>query len=144
MSGTASALLAKRNELVARRRDLKGDLTKLARDIAALDRVMALLEPSYQAEAPRPNRARGRGGPSPFGHGEMTSAALFALRELGTATTSECAAAMLAAKGLAEDEPSRSRLASKVAAVFGQKEAAGQLRRAANGDGRQVRWEVAR
>jgi len=137
-------LLAKRNESVARRRDLKGELTKLARDIAALDRVMALLEPGFQAEAPRPNRARAPGGPNPFGHGEMTAAALAALRELGTATTSECAGAMLAAKGLAEDESTRSRLASKLAAVFIQKEASGQLRRAANGDGRQGRWEVAR
>ena len=145
MSGTASALLAKRDELLTRRRDLKGELTKLARDIAALDRVMVLLEPGYQAEAPRPNRARGPGGPNPFGHGEMTAAALDALRELGRpATTSECADTMLAAKGLAGNELARAKLASKVATVFVQKEATGQLRRAANGDGRQARWEVAR
>lgn len=143
MSEATVALVEKRRELVARRREIKAELTKLARDIGALDRVLAMLEPGYQPEVGRANRPRGAFGPAPFGPGEMTSAALSALRELGRpATTSECADAMLVAKGLLPDETVRAGLASKVATVFAQKARAGKLSRVGNDDGRKVLWQI--
>ena len=61
---------------------------------------------------------RGTPGTNPLAHGEMTSAAPESLRMLGrSATSASCASSMLEA---------------------------GQVRRAGNGDGPQVLWEVAR
>jgi hypothetical protein len=44
--------------MVARRRALKAEMTKLASDITAIDRVMTMLDPTY---APEANRANGSG-----------------------------------------------------------------------------------
>ena len=144
MSTTAhDELVGKRREMVARRRDLKAELTKLARDIAALDRVLCILDPAYRPEAARTNQRRGS-GTNIFGFGEMTSAALDASRQLGhPASVAECAKAMLQAKQITDDG-AVAKLTPKVSAVFAQKAAAGQVRRAGNGDGRQVLWEIAR
>ena len=145
MADATIELTEKRRELVARRREIKSELTKLARDVAAIDRVLAMLEPGYQPEGDRPNRPRTAAGRGPFKQGEMTSAALSALREFGRpASTVECAEAMLEAKGMAGDEAAKARLASKVATVFAQKAAAGKLHRIANGDGRKVLWHIER
>lgn len=129
--------------MVGRRRDLKTELTKLAREIAALDRVLCLQDPAYRPEAARTNQRRGS-GPNLFGFGEMTSAALGALRRLERpASVAECAKAMLESKQIFDDQ-GVTKLASKVSAVFAQKAVTGQVRRVGNGDGRQVLWEIAR
>jgi hypothetical protein len=117
------------------------ELTRLGQDIAALDKVLLMLDPDYRPGAGHANR-RGPSGGNPFSHGEMSAAAL---RGMGRPTTSaECARSMLEAKGRADDELLQAQNASRVAAVFSQKASAGQLRRVGNGDGRQVLWQIER
>lgn len=68
--------------------------------------------------------------------------ALPTLRTLGgPASATDCARAILAEKGL--PDAGLSKLATRIATALAQKAATGQVRRL-NGDGRQVRWEVAR
>jgi len=43
-----SEILEKGSGLIARRRELKGELTRLAADISAIDRVTRMLDPGYQ------------------------------------------------------------------------------------------------
>lgn len=144
MVSATDELLGRRCDLVAQRRDLKARLTGLAQDIAALDKVLRILDPAYSPEAGRTNR-RGAAVENPFGHGEMTAAALAALRGFGRpATSAECARAMLSANGANDDGATQAQIASRVTAVFSQKAAPGQVRRAGNGDGRQALWETAR
>lgn len=131
--------------LTASRRELKARLTGLARDIAALDRVLLILDSDYRPEAGRVNRRGGVTPNTPFKHGEMSSAALEALRMLNRpASTSETATAMLERRGIANDPEMHALVVSRVSAVFAQKAASGQLRRVQNGDARQARWEIAR
>jgi hypothetical protein len=144
MSAAANdELVRKRREIIARRRDLKAELTKLARDVAAVDRVLVMLDPDYRPERSHTN-VRRISQPSPFGFGEMTEAALDALRRLGRpVSAAECAKAMLEAKQISDAQVVL-KLTSKVAAVFAQKATLGQLRRSSNGDGRHVLWEINR
>ena len=138
-------LLEKRRGLVEDRRALKAKLTKLSRDVAAVDHVLLLLDPTYKPEAEHANRRGFAGADHPFKHGEMTAAALEALRALAKpASTAECATAMLERRGLASDTALHAQVVSRVSTVFAQKAAAGQIRRVSNGDARQVRWEIAR
>ena len=131
--------------MVARRRALKAEMTKLASDITAIDRVMTMLDPAYVPEANRANRTRSKGGSKLFGWGEMTPAALEALRLVGKPATSvEVAAAMMVKKGVSPDDDAQVELAGKVTSAFIAKAASGQIRRVGNGDGRQVTWEIAR
>ena len=144
MSGTYEELAGVRRSMIAQRRELKAGLTKLARDIAALDRVMSLVNPGHVPEAGHVNR-RGMHGANPFGQGETTSTALASLRQIGRpATSAECADAMLKAKGVPTDEALRTRTANRVTALFSHKAVTGQVRRAGVGDGRQILWEIAR
>jgi hypothetical protein len=145
MQTAKDELLETRRGLVASRRELKAKLTGLARDITALDRVLLILDPDYRPEAGRGNRRGGATPNTPFKHGEMSSAALDALRLLKRpASTSETATAMLERKGIANDPEMHALVVSRVSAVFAQKAASGQLRRVQNGDARQARWEIAR
>lgn len=144
MSSASEELQERRRERVDRCRELKAELTRLKREIGALDEVLLMLDPSYRAEAARPNR---RGPPTamPFQRGEMPAAALEALRTIGRpASSAECARAMLAAKGIADDEPLQAQVAARVTALLSQKATVGQVRRAGNGDGRQVLWQIDR
>jgi hypothetical protein len=53
MTKAFTELLDKRAEFGARHDDLKAEIAKIDEDIAALDRVLVLLDPSYQpANAP--------------------------------------------------------------------------------------------
>jgi hypothetical protein len=145
MSVAVDELQEKRRGLVEDRRALKTKLTALSRDMAAVDRVLLMLDPTSKPQAPRANRRSPAGADTPFKHGEMTAAALEALRTLARpASSSECATAMLERKGLESDTTLHAQVVSCVSTVFAQKAAAGQIRRVSNGDARQVRWEVAR
>jgi hypothetical protein len=145
MSVAMDELLEKRRGLVESRRVLKTKLTELSRDMAAVDRVLLMLDSAYKPPAAHANRRGPAGAAQPFKHGEMTAAALEALRTLARpASTAECATAMLERKALASDTALHAQVVSRVSAVFAQKAAAGQVRRVSNGDARQVRWEIAR
>jgi hypothetical protein len=137
-------LVQRRPDLVAQRRDLKAGLTRLARDITAFDRVRKMLDPAYIPEAPRPNRPRGGPLAALFQWGEITAAALEALRLLGRANSADIATSVLERKGVPADETIRTDLTAKVIGLLTNKVASGQVRRAESDDGKQVLWEIAR
>lgn len=141
MSLVLSEILEKRAGLVARRRELKGELTRLAADISAIDRVTRMLDPDYLPKAD-PSRRQAASGLHP--RGELTVAALETLRRIGRpATSAECGVAILEAKGQANDPELLGQVVNRVSAIFSQKAEAGQVRRAENGEGRQLLWEIA-
>ena len=134
-------ILEKRSGLLARRRELKGELTRLAADIAAIDRVTRMLDPDHQPKAD-PSRRQAASGLYP--RGELTAAALDTLRRITRPATSvECGTAILEAKGRAHDAELLGQVVNRVSAIFSQKADAGQVRRAGNGEGRQLLWEIA-
>lgn len=139
-------LLAKRRECMARRRELKGELTRLTADIAAIDRVFRMVDSTYHPEAPvRAVTAQPRSACNPFRPGKMAPAMLDVLRRLDRPVTSmECAAAMLTDGGFASDDDTLATVANRVSALLSQKSASGQVERAGNGHGRQVLWQVTR
>ncbi len=142
--GETERLVTMRREQVARCRALKGELTEAKRKITSLDTVLLMLDPNYKPEAGRTNR-RGQARNGLFSRGEMTAAALAVLRDLNRpASSAECARAMLAAKGIDDDDPMQGQISTQVTALLWQKIGSGQVRRTANGDGRQVLWEIAR
>ena len=57
MSAVLDEILEKRSALVARKRELKTELTRLAADISAIDRVVLMLDPGHEARVP-PSAAR--------------------------------------------------------------------------------------
>jgi hypothetical protein len=139
MGGVTDELLVKRGEFVARRRVLKGELTKLAADIAAIDRVIRMVDPDHQTVEQQVERK----AISPFVSGELTPAALEALRKLGPTTSSACAEAILSAKGMPTDPATVAHVANRVSAIFSQKANNGQVSRAGSGTGRQLIWQIA-
>jgi hypothetical protein len=57
VTNTFTQLLDKRAESAARRDGLKAEIAKIDGDVDALDRVLALFDPSYQpANTPKPRR----------------------------------------------------------------------------------------
>ena len=145
MADKVDELLAKRRELVARRRTLKGELTGLAADISAIDRVLGMLDASYRPEAPiRSVRTHSTTASNPFPQGGMVPAMLDALRKMAKPVTSvECAEAMLASGGFEADADTLAAVSNRVSALLAQKVASGQVERAGNGHGRQVLWRIA-
>ena len=141
MPSLLSEILQKESGLVARRRKLKGELTKLAADISAIDRVTRMLDPDHQPKA-EPSRRQAVTGLYP--RGVLTAAALEVLRRIGRPATSvECGTAILEAKGRTNDPELLGQVVNRVSAIFSQKAEAGQVRRAGNGEGRQLLWEIA-
>ena len=141
MASMLSEILEKRSGLIARRRELKGELTRLSADISATDRVTRMLDPDHQPKAD-PSRRQAASGLYP--RGELTAAALDTLRRITRPATSvECGTAILEAKGRAHDAELLGQVVNRVSAIFSQKADAGQVRRAGNGEGRQLLWEIA-
>lgn len=135
-------LASKRQALIARRRDLKSEMTKLAKDISAIDHVMTLLDPGHVREAPASNPTR-YSGKMPFAPGEMTALALVTLRRAdGPISATDCARAMIAEKNIPPEL--QTRLADRVSTILAKKAATGQVRRVTDSDGHHVKWGVAR
>jgi len=146
MDGTIDGLLQRRTELVARRRKLKGELTQLAADTTAIDRVIRMIDPDYKFEQPTrvPATHSGGAGINPFPAGQMVPAALEALRKLDRpVTSSECAEAMLEALGIPDDDSVLTSVTNRVSALLSQKAESGQVMRSGV-NGRQVLWEIQR
>ncbi len=145
MADKVDGLLAKRREFITRRRTLKGELTGLAADISAIDRVLGMLDPDYRPEAPvRSVQIRPAAAGNPFPRGGMVVAMLNALRKMAKPVTSvECAEAMLASGGFDADADTLAAIANRVSALLAQKAASGQVERAGNGQGRQLLWRIA-
>ena len=141
MASVLTEILEKRSGLVARRRELKGELTRLAADISAIDRVTRMLDPDHQ---PKADPCRRQAVTGLYPRGELTVAALETLRRIGRPATSvECGTAILEAKGRTADPELLGQVVNRVSAIFSQKADAGQVRRAGNGEGRQLLWEIA-
>lgn len=138
-------LLEKRRELMEGRRRLKGELTRIAADIAAIDRVMRMVDEEYRPEpSNRLTSGRPTAAGNPFKAGEMVVAMLDASRTAGRPVTSvECAGEMLAKAGHAADDATLAGVANRVSALLAQKVQSGQVERAGQANGRQVLWKVA-
>lgn len=139
-------LQRRRAEFVARRRVLKGELTRLAADIAAIDRVARMVDQGYRPEtAARGRPAKAESAKHPFAPGQMVGAALTALRSLDRpASSGERAQAMLATLDAPVDDDVLATLTNRVSALLAQKAEGGQVLRAGQGTGRQVLWAIAR
>jgi uncharacterized metal-binding protein len=75
----------------------------------------------------------------------MVTAALDALRSLDRpVTSSECASAMLAKRGIQADESMVAQVTNSVSALLAQKAERGLVARAGTGQERQVLWQVVR
>ena len=137
---TIDDLQMRRAEFVARRRVLKGELTRLAADIVASDRVARMVDPDYRPEtAPRGRPPKAEGTKHSFASGEMVRAALNALRSLNRpASSGECVRAMLSTLGASIDDGVLVTLTNRVSALLAQKAEGGQVLRAGHGTDRQV------
>jgi hypothetical protein len=99
-------LLERRRALHARWRVLRSELKAVEADLKVIDRVLAMVDPTMAAAWPSPRAATPPGAAQPlFTHSQLAPAALETLRLLGRpATSAEVAVAMLAAKGIADDD----------------------------------------
>lgn len=81
MTKAFTELLDKRGEFAARQDGLKAEIAKIDEDIAALDRVLALLDPDYQPA----NAAKCRRCPNGIGfsRSELSESVLEILRDAG-------------------------------------------------------------
>ena len=140
MTNTFTQLLDKRAESAARRDGLKAEIAKIDGDVDALDRVLALFDPSYQpANTPKPRRrARSLG----FSRGELSDGVLEILRDAGNpVTVAVCAEELATAKGIPSEKLPR--LKANVATTMTHLSKRKRVRRCHNGDGRTVLWEIA-
>ncbi len=72
MSAVLDEILEKRSALVARKRELKTELTRLAADISAIDRVVLILAPGHEARV-LPVRRQRQSGFRPAPEAALTS-----------------------------------------------------------------------
>lgn len=145
MSENSDPLKQKRRELMTRKRQLKTELTRITTDISAIDRVLVLMDPAYQPEAPILSVvARPTSAGNPFDAGAIVPAMLDALRTFNKpVTASDCAQAMLKRAGHPVDHGILATVANRVSALLGQKAERGQVRRVGNGEGRALLWAIA-
>jgi hypothetical protein len=138
---TFTQLFDKRAELATRRDGLKAEIAKIDEDIGALDRVLALLDPSYQpANAPKRRRRASSLG---FSRGELSEGILEALRDASAPiTVAQCAEALAERKGIPAGDLTCFK--SNVSAAMTYLAKRDRVRRIYNGDGRNVAWDIAR
>jgi hypothetical protein len=104
MTETMVELLHKRSELADRQTAIKLEISEIDQDLAALDRVLTLLDPSYvgrqQKRSPRSSRGLG------FSRGELSDGVLEVFRDHDGLTAAECAEQLDTHKGIRlEAEP---------------------------------------
>lgn len=144
MTDFQNELLYRRSGLLARKKELRAEIKTIDGDIVAIERVLRILDPNALAlEPPRPRRRKTADGL--FADGELTTGTLTALRDLGKPSTSaECAAALVASKGIPADDRRMPEITNRVSSSLNDLTKKGRVRRLGNGDGRTVLWEVAR
>ena len=74
MSEAIAELLEKRAALAARQEEIRTEIARLGEDLAARDRVLSLLDPSYRPSAPAKRRTKT--SERHFGRGELSDATL--------------------------------------------------------------------
>src|SRR3546814_20803529 len=90
----------------SRRDGLKAEIAKIDEDVAALDRVLALLDPSYQpTDAPK---SRKRTSSLGFSRGELSEGILEALRDASAPiSVADCAETLAKRKGISTEDLNR-------------------------------------
>lgn len=139
MTKAFTELLQKRSDLADRQISLTAEITKNADDLGALDRVLALLDPSYQAAAAvkRCSKSKGVG----LSRGELSEGVLEALRDAGDdLTVSHCTEELLKNKGMPLDLAPK--LKANVGSTLAYLAKRNRVRRVMHPDGRTVLWTV--
>ena len=141
MSEAFEELLEKRAALAARQEEIKAENARLDEDLAALDHVLSLLDPSYRPSAPAKRRTRKV--ERHFGRGELSDATLAILRDAEEPlTAADCVAAIVGSKTLPED--ALVHVKGSVTTTLTNLSKRNRVRRVHNGDGRKVVWEINR
>jgi hypothetical protein len=141
MTKAFTELLDKRAEFAAHQDGLKAEIAKIGEDIAALDRVLVLLDPSYQPANGTKRRRRSNG--IGFSRGELSEGVLEVMRDPGDPmTVAQCAEELATLKGIPTELLPR--LKANVAATLTHLAKRKRIRRSHNGDGRTVHWQVDR
>ena len=139
---TANALVAKRAELLFEIGELEKQADRLRAELVHLDAVLRMFRPDFKAEG-LPVRHR-RPTKSPyFAHGELTKRIFDAMRERGTVTSQEIAAAAMRDKGLDPDadRATRADFVRRVALQLNDMLRKGKVEKI--GRGRGIIWSLA-
>jgi hypothetical protein len=143
MAGAVEELLRKRGELTERRRTLEQEIKQVDNDVAAIDQVARLFNPSILPTTTA--RKRVPAGSNPFSGENLTAVVLKILREAREPiSTAACSSAIAGGKGLAEDDPFLKTMPSRISAVLSDLEKRGRVRQAGTVHGRKNLWEIAR
>lgn len=140
-------------ELGRKKADLEGEIGELAAriqilkgQVAAIDQVIAIYDPSAPlAKEPR-RRPEGRAAalPPALASINKTEAILETLREAGQPLSSKACATMIGERhDLPSDDPCLPRFAQHVSASLNGLMKRGRVRQAGTVDGRQHLWEIA-
>lgn len=145
MSGAVRELLTKREEMQERRRALLVEVAAVDADLAALDRVLRLLNPAYApADPPRKRRKTGTALNGLFADENVTTLVLEALRTAESPMTSrDCAEVLAARKQVSADDERFPDIVNRISSTLGNLASRSRVRRTAV-NGREVLWEVAR
>jgi hypothetical protein len=139
---TASALVAKRAEILFEIGELEKQVDRLRTELVHLDAVLRMFRPNFKAEG-LPVRHR-RPTKSPyFAHGELTKRIFDAMRTTGTVSSFEIAAAAMRDKGLdPESDPvTRTDFVRRVTLQLNDMVRKGKVEKV--GRGRAMRWKLA-
>lgn len=143
MAGAVEELFKKRAGLTEQRQTLEQQIKQIDSDVAAIDQVARLFDPSILLTvAPRKRAPAGR---SPFSGENLSAIALKTIREAKEPiSTAACSAAIAMDKGLGEDDPFVATMSSRISATLSNLEKRGRVRQVGTVDGRKNLWEIAR
>ncbi|MBZ6079028.1 hypothetical protein [Microvirga puerhi] len=143
MAGAVEELLKKRGELTERRRTLEQEIKQIDSDLAAIDQVARLFDPSILPTIT--SRKKLPAGSNPLTGENLSAIALKTIREAKESiSTAACSSAIARDKGLAEDDPFFKAMPSRISATLSNLEKRGRVRQAGTVDGRKNLWEIAR
>jgi len=143
MAAAVEELLKKRAELTEQRQTLEQQIKQIDSDVAAIDKVARLFDPSIlTTTTPRKRAPAGR---SPFSGENLSAIVLKTIREAKEPiSTAACSAAIAGDKGLSEDDPFLKTMPSRISATLSNLEKRGRVRQTGTVDGRRNLWEIAR
>jgi len=143
MAGAVEELLKKRAELTEQRQTLEQQIKQIDSDVAAIDQVARLFDPSIlPTTTPRKRAPAGR---NPFSGENLSAIVLKTIREAKEPiSTAACSAAIVRDKRLPEDDPFLKMMPSRISATLSNLERRGRVRQTGTVDGRKNLWEIAR
>lgn len=140
MSKVVDELLHRRSDLAERQAFIRAEIAKIDQDLAAVDRVLGLLDPAYQT-----NTAKKRASPSSgtgLSRGELSECILEVLRDHDSVSAAECAELIAAMKAI--PATTLPRLKTNVGTALAYLATRDRVRRVSDGEGRSVHWQIAR